>query len=180
MQRILSFSASPRRMLDSSASKAMLRAFFFSGRFRISQAMPAFSSMLALMSLVSAMVLLRNFKLVQKVQAIQIVYVLYFVISRSFEILRIDSAEKSFQEGSFTSFEMTIVDVEYFLALRSLCKPVKRFGVVRENFLLGLVRDIFAAHHLANAVRPFHVPVRIIGSVHHAFVAELCDHQRQC
>src|SRR5882672_4733618 len=84
MQRILSFSASPRRMLDSSASKAMLRAFFFSGRFRISQAMPAFSSMLALMSLVSAIVLLRNFK-VQNVQAVQIVSCF---VSCHFEVLR--------------------------------------------------------------------------------------------
>src|SRR6185436_1297109 len=82
MQRILSFSASARRMLDNSASKMMLRAFFFSGRFRISQAMPAFSSMLALMSLVSAMVLLRKFKLVQAVQIVSC------SVSCHFEVLR--------------------------------------------------------------------------------------------
>src|SRR5258705_3413077 len=88
MQRILSFSASARRMLDSSASKAMLRAFFFSGRFRISQAMPAFSSMLALMSLVSAIVLLRNFKLVQNVQKVQAVQIVSCFVFCHFEVLR--------------------------------------------------------------------------------------------
>ena len=83
-----------------------------------------------------------------------------------------------FTLSAVEGFEMTIDDVEYFLALRSLCKPVKRFGVIRENFLLGLARDIFAAHDLAYAVWPFHIPVRIVGGVHHAFVAELFDHQR--
>ena len=83
-----------------------------------------------------------------------------------------------FTLSAVEGFEMTIVDVGYFLALRSLCKPVKRFRIAGENLLLGLIRYILAAHDLAYAVRPFHIPVRRVGGVHPAFVAELFDHQR--
>jgi hypothetical protein len=41
-------------MAESSASKATLKAFFFSGRLSVSQAMPVVSSMLAWRNLLSA------------------------------------------------------------------------------------------------------------------------------
>src|SRR5262249_47508920 len=67
MQRIFSVSASALRVFESSARSATLSAFFFSGRLSVNHATPVFSSILALINLVSAM------KIAQRVQAVQIV-----------------------------------------------------------------------------------------------------------
>src|SRR5215467_14436616 len=145
MQRILSLSPRDRKMSASSLSKAMLRAFFFSGRLRVSQATPSASSIFARMNLLSA-----------------ILGLLKSCSSRSNRSNRSKRLERSRAIERFELFE-----------------PVKALRVAGENLLLGLVRNIFATHHLAHTVRPFHVPMRIIGRIHHALVSELLNNQRQ-
>src|SRR5262245_9533861 len=118
----------------------MLKAFFFSGRLSVSQATPSCSLMLSMMSLLSGMVCLHRYDFVPIVSAVPIVQVV--------------------QTGSHSV--AVALDYSADFGDSILRKTIEAFGVIREDLLFGLVRNIFAPNDLTHSVGPLGVPTRIV------------------
>src|SRR5215470_6608851 len=135
----------------------MLKAFFFSGRLSVSQATPSCSLMSSTMSLLSGMVFLPRLEFGPIVPAVPVAQV---VQTKSYKLA-------------------VTLDYRADFGDSTLRKTIEAFGVIREDLLFGLVRNIFAPNDLTHGVGPLGVPMWIVRCVHHALVAKLFNNERQ-